>query len=59
MHLYKTLVTLYTAGKDVVTIERAQKRLTRMLPGMKGCDEWEKLDIQGLLLEFRRLGVTI
>ena len=66
LKLYKTLVMPYLEycaqfwspyyRKDIIKLERVQKRFTRMLPGLDGLRYKERLDGLGLFsLERRRL----
>ena len=66
LKLYKTLVRPHLEycvqfrlpyyRKDIIKLERAQKRFTRMLPGLDGLSYKERLDRLGLFsLECRRL----
>jgi len=58
LKLYKTLVRphlKYYYRKDIIKLERVQKRFTRMLPGLVGLSYKERLDRLGLFsLERRR-----
>ena len=66
MGLYKALVRLHLENceqfwapylrKDVLALERVQRRFMRMIPGMKGLTHEERLRTLGLYsMEFRRM----